>query len=94
MKKSLIDMYVRRFFELIRGSSITPEEASELFRFSMCKVLDLGTADSKAGIVLRGRVVMGLSEVYDVRKLTLEQRQGILEGCVHCMEMSRRALYV
>lgn len=88
---SLVDRYIRKYFSIIRGSSLECEEVSELLRCSMCEVLGLESTEVNGRLMqLKPAVVSGLSSICDVSCMTKEYKQGILEGCVHGMEMSRK----
>lgn len=91
---SVIDEYVRAFFAEVSNLEWTGKEISELFRYSMCKVLNLDTPVAGAKIEAESaNVIKVLNPIcvrHGFRKSSIEKRQGVLEAGVHCLEMSRK----
>lgn len=91
---SFIDSCVRAFFSSIRGSSFSGIEVSELFRYSMCRLLGLKSMYATKRVEEMSKIVVNsikpLCVRYDFDNYSEVEKQGILEACVHCMEMSRK----
>ena len=93
---NLVDKLVYSYFDYLRDNNIalTYKEISELFRYTICKLLDLETSCNSEELLVYSSDLRGtLSEVVDFDSLmnkSLDYRQGFLEACVHCMEMSRK----
>lgn len=67
---------------------------SEGYRTAMCLALNLDT-ETSTSIVKKyelgfKEVLLPLCKKYKLDKLSSEQKKGLLEACVHCIEMSRK----
>lgn len=95
-----VDSIVKRYFKCIRDNNfnLTCSEISELLRYSMCRLLNLQSKGYSIQIEnLSNIIVSDLSEVvssYNVNDMTFAYRTGLLEACIHAMEMSRKKVEV
>lgn len=95
-----VDKIVRAYFECLKQYNwdLTCSEISELLRFSMCRVLDLKSKGYSEKIEdLSYSVIDALVPVLDnfnVNELTFEYKTGLLEACIHAMEMARKKVEV
>lgn len=89
----VVDMLVRNYLSLMQGISISGTVLSELFRVSICDILGLPyMCNTQEVCRFLGAVKSTLRPIIDTTNLmmaTTETKQGYLEACVHCLEMSR-----
>ena len=92
----LVDSIVRLYWKALQDSDydLTYNEISELLRYSMCILLNLPTQGSSRCIVEYGKYIVNYIRP-EIDRLGLvnlaeDKRQGLLEACVHCVEMSRK----
>lgn len=103
LKKAKLDInmkfvndIVTNYFTILRGSNfqLNCSEISELLRHSMCRLLGLSSNGYTCKIEKYSDIVVeSLSDVikkYNLNEMTDEYKKGLLEACVHCMEMSRK----
>lgn len=90
--KELVEVYfsyIKEHFDFLNGAEI-----SELLRFSMCKCLGLSTVSCvEFEETFAKGVIETLNNVlvrYKYPDASEEYKMGLLEGCVHCMEMARK----
>lgn len=67
---------------------------SEGYRTAMCLALNLDT-EASTSVIKRYElkfkdVLLPLCKKYKLDTLSSEQKKGLLETCVHCIEMSRK----
>lgn len=92
----LVDELVRGYFRCLRENSISLNcsEVSELLRYSVCKLLKLQSKGYNNRIEETSKLVVnslsGVVSRYNIDTMSDEYKTGILEACVHCMEMSRK----
>lgn len=91
-----VDELVRGYFSCLKENSISLNcsEVSELLRYSVCKLLGLQSKGYNDKIEEMSKLVVnslqGVVSRYSINDMTEEYKTGILEACVHCMEMSRK----
>lgn len=87
---------VKAYFECLRENnlSLSCSEISELLRYSMCKILNLQSKGYSNKIEESSKIVVNslsiLLKNYNIDDMTNDYKSGLLEACVHCMEMSRK----
>lgn len=92
----LVDKIVKTYFDIVKSSGLdlSGSEISELLRFTLCRCLSLNTKGYSLKVEKCSEIVYNkLNELlsrYDINKLDISKRQGLLEACVHCLEMSRK----
>lgn len=93
---AIIDELVHSYLSYIKGlgEEFTCSEISELFRYSMCRALSLETKGyseriERIGVGTCNRLWSVLDK-YNIFNQSEDFRKGLLEACVHCMEMSRK----
>ena len=76
-----------------KNLNLTPIGISELLRYSLCCALNLNTIasnnyieDNCYELIQNFKTVLNKYNVYNKSVL---YRQGLLEACIHCIEMSR-----
>lgn len=95
-----VDKIVRSYFKCLKENnwSLTCSEIAELLRFSMCRLLDLRSKGYSEKIEnLSYSVIDALTPVVDdfnIDDMTFEYKTGLLEACIHAMEMSRKRVEV
>lgn len=95
-----VDKIVRSYFKCLKENkwSLTYSEIAELLRFSMCRLLDLQSKGYSEKIEnLSYAVIDSLTPVVDdfnIDDMTFEYKTGLLEACIHAMEMSRKKVEV
>ena len=84
---------VYEYFLAVEDIPLTGCEVSEIFRHSMCKLLGLNSQSSTELVGEVADIVISrlrpLVSRYNL-SADIEYRQGVLEACVHTMEMSRK----
>lgn len=89
----VVDMLVRSYLRLMRDITISGTVLSDLFRVALCDMLDLPyMCNSQEVYRFLSAVKANLIPIIDstnLRMTTSETKQGYLEACVHCLEMSR-----
>lgn len=103
LKKAKLDINMRfvndivtTYFKTLRGSNfrLNCSEISELLRHSMCRLLGLSSNGCTYKIEkYSNTVVESLSDIikkYNLDEMSDEYKKGLLEACVHCMELSRK----
>ena len=97
---TFVDKIVRAYFKCLKENrlDLTCSEIAELLRYSMCKLLDLQSKGYSERIEnLSYTVIDALTPVVDdfnVDDMTFEYKTGLLEACIHAMEMSRKKVEV
>lgn len=97
---TFVDKIVRAYFKCLKENrlDLTCSEIAELLRYSMCKLLDLQSNGYSVKIEnLSYTVIEELVQVLDdfnVKDMTFEYKTGLLEACIHAMEMSRKKVEV
>ena len=84
------------YFKYLRNNnlSLSPKGMSEMLRYSLCEVLSLDTI--YADIYIKNNSYIFIQQLkrimntHNVLNKSKEYRQGLLEACVHCIEMSRK----
>lgn len=96
MDMTLIDSLVRSYLEYIKllNRELTCGEISEIMRYSMCRAQGLDTKGyskkvEQIGEGASARLYIILEKAGMLNK-SLDVKKGLLEACVHCMEMSRK----
>lgn len=99
VNETCINEIVFTYFSYLKSNTtlratICGEEISELMRFSICILLGLETKGYSAGLEELSKSVCNILRPvinkYNIESKSYEYRQGLLEACVHCMEMSRK----
>ena len=96
LKNTLIDEIVRAYFDIIITNNLclSGKDISELLRCITCNVLNLSTKGYSYKIEKYTEqykyFIIPIFNKYNVFNYTLEQKQGVLEALMHCMEMSRK----
>lgn len=91
-----VNEVVKSYFECIRTNNLvlSYSEISELLRYSMCRMLGLQSKGYSRKIEETSKIIVNsLSDLlknYNIEEMTTEYKSGLLEACVHCMEMSRK----
>ena len=91
----IVDLIVKEYFTYLKrlNCELNCSEISELLRHSMCRLLNLeSNGYSKRISELSKGVCNALRPLILEHKLTNysdDYRKGILESCVHCMEMAK-----
>lgn len=92
-----IDALVKGYFDYVKKntpSNLSGSEVSELLRCSICRLFELETKGYTKRIEdLSEGVVASLDKVarrYNLFAKSKDYKMGLLEACVHCMEMSRK----
>ena len=91
-----VNEIVKSYFSCIRSNNfvLSCSEISELLRYSLCRLLGLKAKGYSSKICSLSDIVVdslsGLFNNYNISDLTNEYKSGLLEACVHCMEMSRK----
>lgn len=91
-----VDEIVKAYFKCIKDSnlSLSCSDISELLRYTMCVLLDLDTKGYSRKIEETSKIIVNsLGDIlnrYNVSEMTDDYKSGLLESCVHCMEMSRK----
>lgn len=86
---------VEKYFEFIRtyNEDLGAYDISELLRYSLCKYFNLESKGSKVNIEIESdRCVQYLKSTldsFDFSGKSNEYKSGVLEACVHCIELSR-----
>lgn len=86
---------VEKYFEYIRtyNEDLGAYDISELLRYSLCKYFNLESKGSKTHIEAESdRCVQYLKctlDKFDFSSKSNEYKSGVLEACVHCIELSR-----
>ena len=89
----LVDDIVQAYFGCITENNMVMScsEISELLRHSMCKLLGLQSKGYDKKIEEYSKIVVNnLNGVVDVSGKSDSYKKGLLEACVHAMEMSRK----
>ena len=93
-----VDKCVRTYLSYVKSLDLSLSEVSELFRYSMCLKLGLTSKGYTERIEdLACDITDVLTPVfkdYNFDRCTESYKQGLLESCVHCMEMSRKRIGV
>lgn len=96
INEKLINDIVKVYFSYLNSNNIKLSgfEVSDLLRFSICNLLGLQSNGQTENV---RKYTMGVVEAiypivykFDLQNKSLEYKQGILEACVHSMEMSRK----
>lgn len=70
------------------------KEISELLRYTLCKLLSLDTKGATSFIELYysrcSNALKGVLNEHSLFGTNTRVKRGILEACVHCLEMSRK----
>ena len=83
------------YFEFLHRSNLnlTPIGISELLRYALCEALGLESISADPYIAINAfslvqefKVVLNF---YDIYSKSIDYKQGLLEACIHCIEMSR-----
>lgn len=96
VEKEVYNTIVEKYFEYVReyNDTLGAYDMSELLRYSLCKYLGLESKGSKQNIELESdRCINFLRGTLDSLGLidkSKEYKSGILEACVHCIELSRK----
>jgi hypothetical protein len=99
VNETCINEIVFTYFSYLKSDSmlrttICGEEISELLRYSICVILKLETKGYSARLEELSKSVCNILRPvinkYNIESKSHEYRQGLLEACVHCMEMSRK----
>lgn len=91
-----VNEIVKSYFECIRTNNLvlSCSEISELLRYSMCRMLGLQSKGYSRKIEETSKIIINslsdLFKSYNINEMTNEYKSGLLEACVHCMEMSRK----
>lgn len=89
---------VRTYLRQIRGVALTYSEVSELLRHSICVLFDLESRPINERMEQLSKIVVNVLkpvvEKYNMTGKSENYYQGLLEACVHCMELSRKKLGV
>lgn len=89
---NMVSTIVREYFNYVRDRDLTYEEVAELLRYSMCIALDLSSKGFNTKIESLGvecaKYMRNIVKNFDVVNKSEDFRQGILEACVHSMQMS------
>ena len=86
---------LKTYFDFLnlRTLELTPIGVSEFLRYSLCTALGLSTISSHIYIDNNSfRLIQEFKIVlnkYDVYSKNIQYKQGLLEACVHCIELSR-----
>lgn len=94
----LVDLIVKSYFACLRSNNIilNYSEISELLRHSMCKLLGLSSNGYSCKIENYSDIVVNHlvneTKTFNISEMTNDYKKGLLEACVHCMEMSRKRL--
>lgn len=95
--KKLIDDIMRCYFKVGKDFNIYKDtkDASEFLRYTLCLVLRLKTTSEYIGYdrevdIMCAEFDKVLKENKFPRITTKKYRQGILEACIHGIEMSRK----
>lgn len=92
----LVDDLVRAYFSYLKNLNepLNYIEISELLRYSICQVLNLPTKGYSETIdKLSHNLQINLKSIldsYNLGNVSDDYKKGLLEACVHCMEMSRK----
>lgn len=90
--RDMVSSIVRSYFGYIRGSNLTYDEIAELLRYSMCVALDLNSKGFNTRIEESGKecskYIRNIVQDFDILDKSEDYRQGLLEACVHSMQMS------
>jgi hypothetical protein len=92
----LVDEIVRAYFACLKENKLklSCSEISELMRYSMCKMLNLQSKGYSAKVEECSKLVVNsiscILQRYNVNELSSDYKAGLLEACVHCMELSRK----
>jgi hypothetical protein len=92
----IVNEIVTLYLDYLESLNIpmTYKDISELFRYSICSVLDLSSSfiSVKVKELTKGVVntIKPTIIKYNINNKSIEYKQGFLEACVHCIEMSRK----
>ena len=95
----IADELIRAYFRLGKQFNIFSDtlDISEFFRYTLCLALNLKTTSTYIGYDYEADIIV--TEFNNVLKnnkfpriTTKKYRQGILEACIHAMELSRKNL--
>ena len=91
-----VDEVVRAYFSCLKSKDfvLSASEISELLRHSMCKLLSLESKGASSKIENYSKFIVnslcGILKSYNIDEMSDDYKKGLLEACVHCMEMSRK----
>lgn len=95
---TVFDAVIREYFKVLRelNVALNTQEVSELLRYSVCRALGLQSLGTTTKLQILSdkvyvRLINPLKE-QGVYEKSIEYKQGVLEACVHCMEMTRRSV--
>jgi len=90
VNRQFVDIVVKEYLDIISGVSLTGREVSEMFRYCICRILNLDTQIAIHLEELSKLVINRLSSLKGWPALrTEEERCAYLEVFVHVMEAVR-----
>ena len=95
VEREVYDGVMREYFKYLKSLTIRLDyqEMSELLRHSVCLALDLQSRGTTTKLQVMSSVLSErLKKVMPrgIESKSTEYKQGVLEACVHCIEMTRR----
>ena len=93
---ALYEEIVRGYFDYLKKSCVkltSGKEIVELMRYSLCVALDLDTDINLDNLMSLSTGCINVFKIilnkYNIVERSIDFRQGVLEACIHGMEMSR-----
>ena len=99
LNEECINAIVTTYFNFIKSdeyikTNLKGFEISELLRYTICRMFSLETIGNSVELEELSKAVRNIlrpvADKYQLWGRSIEYHKGLLEACVHCMEMSRK----